>query len=67
MVNRIIIALLVGAFAWLLCILGGILFAALGFPPLVAIGAFLTTYAVIIGCLVAAWYFFTGGGLSLVK
>ncbi len=60
MLTRIALALAVGAIAWLACILLGIVLAALQFPPAVAVGGFLSQYAVVIGAIVALFQFATG-------
>lgn len=62
MIGRIARAAVAGGFAWLACILIGMLLVASGIPVVTTIGAFLTTYAVGIAILVAVAHFF--GGIS---
>lgn len=65
MLRRIVIAAVVGAFAFLICILFGMLLGATGIPIATTIGAFLTQWAGAIAILVAIWHFFTGGSLTI--
>lgn len=64
MLNRVVLAILVGAIVWLVCLFGGGLLATLAIPPIVFIGKFLQTWAYVIGVLAGLWYFFAGGGVS---
>lgn len=63
MLNRIVIAVLIGAIVGLACLLGGSLLASLGIPPATAVGGFLERWAWVIGTLAGLWHFFAGGGL----
>ena len=63
MIEQIVIAILVGAIAWLVCKLLGAVLSTLAIPPIVAVGGFLSQFAYVIGVIVGLWYFFTGGGL----
>ena len=63
MLTRIILAIIVGAVVWLLCLFGGGLLATLAIPPIVFIGKFLAQWAYVIGVIAGLWYFFTGGKL----
>lgn len=54
-------ALLIAIVVWLVCILiGGYILPALQFPPAAGLGAFLEKFAVVIGMLAGAWYWFFG-------
>lgn len=67
MLRRIILAAIVGAVAFLICVFVGGLLATTGIPLLAFIGGFLVQWATVIAILVFVWYFFTGGnGLTLV-
>jgi len=65
MLNRVILAAIAGAVAFLVCIFVGMLLSATGIPIAATIGAFLTQWAAAIAILVALWQFFSGGGLTL--
>ena len=58
--QRIIVAVLIGAGVWLACVFGGTLLASIGIPVLSTLGELLAGYAVVIGALAGLWYFFTG-------
>jgi len=58
MIQRIAIAAIYGAAAWLICILIGMLLTASGIPVATTLGAFLERFAVAIAFLVAAAKFF---------
>lgn len=60
MLARIVKAVVVGVFVFLACILLGLLLNALTVSFAVAIGAFLTQWAGVIGLLAALWHFFSG-------
>jgi len=62
MIQRIIVAILVGVIVWLLCLFGGGLLATLRIEPIVFVGHFLEQWAYVIGVLAGLWYFFAGGG-----
>ncbi|HEV8670993.1 MAG TPA: hypothetical protein VGS01_09700 [Candidatus Limnocylindria bacterium] len=62
MLARIIMAVVAGAIAYLVCIfVGGVLLVGLGIPLAVSVGKFLEQWAAAIAVLVAIWYFFGGG------
>lgn len=63
MLRRIVLAVIVGVVVFLGCILLGMLLSALEVSFAVAIGAFLTQWAGVIGLLAALWHFFSGGFL----
>jgi putative Mn2+ efflux pump MntP len=68
MLNRIILAVLAGVIAFLVCIfVGGVVLVALGVPIAVAVGKFLEQYATVISAVVALWYYFSGGSISFGK
>ena len=58
---RIVLACVVGAAAFLVCVLAGSLLTAVTIPFVVTVGNFLKTYAGLIAFLVAVWWFFAGG------
>lgn len=60
MLGRIILAVVVAGITILACILVGGLLMELNFNPAYAVGAFLKTYATVIGILAGLWYFFKG-------
>ena len=61
MINRIILAVVVGVAVTLACVLVGGLLATLKVDFAVTVGAFLKGYAGVIGLLAALWYYFAGG------
>ncbi len=63
MLRRIVLAVIVGVVVFLGCLLLGILLTALEVGFAVAIGAFLSQWAGVIGLLAALWHFFSGGFL----
>lgn len=60
MIRRIALAVVIGAIAWLLCVIGGALLASVGIPVVKTLGDLLEMYAVVIGVLVGLVAFFTG-------
>lgn len=60
MLRRIVLAVVVGVVTFLACLLLGLLLTALEVSFAVAIGAFLTQWAGVIGLLAAIWHFFGG-------
>ena len=65
MLRRVILAVVVGAVAFLICILVGMLLTATGIPIAATVGAFLTQWAAAIAILAAVWHFFSGGAFTL--
>lgn len=63
-IGRVILAIVVGAIAWLLCMFIGGLLATLAIPPIVFVGHFLKDWGYVIGVLVGLWFFFAGGGFT---
>lgn len=63
MLRRIVLAVVVGVVVFLACLLVGILLTALEVDFAVAIGAFISQWAGVIGLLAAIWHFFSGGFL----
>lgn len=61
MLSKVIVAAIVGAVAFLVCMLVGMLLAATGIPILATVGAFLTQWAAAIAILTALYHFFAGG------
>ena len=61
MLRRVVLAVVVGVVTFLVCLLLGILLTALTVSFAVAVGAFLTEWAGVIGLLAAIWHFFSGG------
>lgn len=64
---RLVLAVVVGVVAYLLCLLFGPLVADLKVSFAVTIGGWLVAYAGVLGLLAALWFFFSGGGLSLLR
>lgn len=62
MLQRIVRAVIVGVFVWLICIGIGILFGLFEVEFAVAFGGFITKYASLIALLAALWYFLAGTG-----
>ena len=62
MIRRIVMAVVVGVLVFLGCKLLGILLGALEVSFAVAIGAFFSQGAGVIGLLAAIWHFFAGSG-----
>lgn len=60
MLSRIILAVVVGIVAYLVCELVGGLLATTAIDFAVTIGNFLQKYASLIGLLSALWFFFSG-------
>lgn len=60
MVQRIVLAVVVGVVVALACLLVGGLLATLKIDFAVSIGAFLKNYAGVLGLLAALWHFFAG-------
>ena len=60
MVRRIALAVLIGAVAWLICVIGGALLASIGIPVVKTFGDLLEMYAIVIGVIVGLVAFFTG-------
>lgn len=60
MIERLILAVIIGVVVGLVCILAGRLLKAAGVPPAVAVGTFLEEYAWAIGIIAALWAFITG-------
>ena len=60
MIQKLAVAFIIGAIAWLVCIGLGILLAALGIPGLSDLGKFFTAYAIPIGAVAGLLAFFTG-------
>jgi uncharacterized Tic20 family protein len=58
MIQRLVLAAVAGAIAFLVCILAGMLLGATGLPIATTIGAFLEKYAIAIAFLVAVAHFF---------
>ena len=61
LLGKAILAAIVGAVAYLVCVFVGGLLASLGIPPAEFVGKFLKEFAWAIAVLVALWYFFAGG------
>lgn len=61
MIRRVVLALVAGFVAFLVCIVLGLVLVVFKFEPATIIGGFLTQWAVPIGAAVAVWHFFTGG------
>lgn len=64
---RLVLAVVVGVVVYLLCLLFGPLVADLRVSFAVTIGGWLVAYAAVLGLLAALWFFFSGGGLGLLK
>lgn len=60
MINRLLIAAVIAAVSWLVCVFVGGLLAITGIPIAVYIGDFLVQWAVVISILTAVWVFFRG-------
>lgn len=60
MLNRVVLSVVAGIAAFLICILIGGLLAALEVSFAVTVGQFLVRYASLIGSLAALWFFFSG-------
>lgn len=60
MLNRIIIAVVLGVVAGLVCLAVGTLLEALHVPPATVVGGFLTAWAWVIAVLVGLYVFATG-------
>lgn len=60
LVKRIVLSVVIGVVVFLIVTLVGILLVALEVDFAVSVGAFLKTYASLIGLLAAIWFFFTG-------
>lgn len=60
MIQRIVLAIVVGVVVFLGCVLLGGLLATLKVDFAVTVGTFLKTYASLIGLLAALWHFFAG-------
>lgn len=60
MLNRLLIAVVLGVVAGLVCLLVGSLLATIPVPFVVTVGGFLVTWAWVIGLLVAIYSFATG-------
>lgn len=60
MLSRIVLAVVVGVVVTLACVLVGGILISLGLALPVAIGAFLKSFAMVIGILAALWYYFAG-------
>lgn len=65
MLSRLVVAVVYGVVATLVCILLGLILASLKVSIAVTIGDFLTTWSYVIGVLVALLVFFGGGSFSL--
>lgn len=67
MLRRILVAVVEGIAAWLVCVALGMLLASIGGPGWAAvIGTFLKAYASLIGLLVAIYVFAVGNNGSWV-
>ena len=60
MLGRIVLACVVGAVAFLACLLVGSILVAVSLPVLATVGAFLREWAVVIGVLAGLAWFFSG-------
>lgn len=60
MLNKLVLAVVIGVMVTLACILLGGLLASLSVSVAVSIGDFLKTYAGVLGVLAALWYYFAG-------
>lgn len=60
MLQRIAVAILFGAIAWIICIVAGALLASSGIPILETIGSLLQTLCIPIAVIVGLWQFFIG-------
>lgn len=58
--NRIGLAIVIGVVTFLLCLLLGVVFVALGVPVLTQVGKFLQQWAPVIGVLGGLLSYFTG-------
>lgn len=58
--NRIGLAIVIGVATFLICLLLGMIFVALGVPVLTSVGKFLQQWAVVIGVLGGLLSYFTG-------
>jgi hypothetical protein len=65
LLGRLVLAVVVGVIAYLLCKLFGPLVADLQVSFAVTIGGWLTQYAGVLGLLAALWFFFSGGAITL--
>ncbi len=65
--RTIILAAVMGAVAFLVCVFIGGLLATTGIPILAFVGGFLKEWATVISILVFVWYVFTGGTFSFPK
>ncbi len=63
MLNRLVIAVIIGIVVTLICIFVGGLLSTMTISWVVATGVFLKTYAALLGLLAALWHFFQGGSL----
>lgn len=63
MIRKLVLAVVVGVVAILVCMLVGTLLVAINVSLAVTIGNFLKTWAGAIGILAAIWYWFSGGAL----
>ena len=65
MLNRVILAAVAAAIAFLVCVFAGGLLATTGIPILAFVGSFLAQWATVISILVFLWHFFSGGSFTL--
>lgn len=64
MLNRIVLAVVVGVVVTLACLLVGALLIAIKVELAVTVGVFLKSYAGAIGLLAGLWHFFAGGPIT---
>lgn len=67
MLWRIIQACIVGAAAWLFCVIVGMLLGATGLAFVDTVGHILRDFAIPIGALAGLWFFFFGGSFNLPR
>lgn len=63
MLSKIITSAIIGAVAFLVCVLVGPLLISLGIPFIAVIGNFLVKWAGAIGLLTALYVYFSGGSV----
>lgn len=64
MINRAVLAVVVGVVVFLVCLVVGGLLVDLHVSFAETVGAVLRDWATVIGLLAALWYFFTHGGIA---
>ncbi len=65
MLNRLVLAVVVGVIVALACFLVGGLLVDLRIDFAQTIGGWLRDFGAVLGLLAALWYFFKGGGITI--